>query len=41
MTPIDDTWRPRAYIPSVPDTPDLVEGGPIDSQIYRRIRTAA
>jgi len=37
----DITWQPRAYIPSVPDTPDLVEGGPIDSEIYPRIWTAA
>ena len=30
----DVTWQPRSYIPSVPDTPDLVPGGPIDCEQY-------
>jgi len=30
----DVTWQPRAYIPSVPDRPDLTAGGPIDSDQY-------
>ncbi len=30
----DVTWQPRAYIPSVPDRPNLVPGGPIDSDQY-------
>jgi len=36
----DITWNPRAYIPSVPDQPDLTAGGPIDSDQYPRIWTA-
>lgn len=36
----DVTWKPRNYIPSVPDQPDLVEGGPLDSDQYPRIWTA-
>ena len=36
----DITWNPRPYIPSVPDQPDLVEGGPLDSDQYPRIWTA-
>ena len=35
----DIAWTPRPYIPSVPDQPDLVEGGPIDSDQYPRIWT--
>ena len=30
----DVRWQPRAYIPSVPDRPDLTPGGPIDSDQY-------
>lgn len=30
----DVTWQPRAYIPSVPDRPDLTPGGPIDGDQY-------
>ena len=30
----DVTWQPRPYIPSVPDAPDLIEGGPLDSDQY-------
>ena len=36
----DITWNPRPYIPSVPDQPDLVAGGPIDSAQYPRLWTA-
>lgn len=36
----DITWTPRPYIPSVPDQPDLIEGGPLDSDQYPRIWTA-
>lgn len=36
----DITWNPRPYIPSVPDRPDLVAGGPIDSDQYPRVWTA-
>lgn len=27
-------WQPRPYIPSRPDTPNLIEGGPLDSDDY-------
>jgi ectoine hydroxylase-related dioxygenase (phytanoyl-CoA dioxygenase family) len=30
----DSYWQPRPYIPSRPETPDLVEGGPLDSNEY-------
>lgn len=30
----DVRWQPRAYIPSVPDRPDLEPGGPIDCDLY-------
>lgn len=30
----DVTWQPRPYIPSVPDSPNLVPGGPLDSDQY-------
>ena len=30
----DVTWQPRSYIPSVPDTPNLKQGGPLDSVQY-------
>ncbi len=30
----DAVWQPREYIPSVPDTPDLTPGGPLDSDQY-------
>jgi len=30
----DAFWLPRPYIPSRPDTPDLKEGGPLDSEDY-------
>jgi ectoine hydroxylase-related dioxygenase (phytanoyl-CoA dioxygenase family) len=36
----DVTWQPRPYIPSVPDTPDLVAGGPLDSEQYPVVWTA-
>lgn len=36
----DIRWNPRPYIPSVPDRPDLVAGGPIDSDQYPRLWTA-
>jgi ectoine hydroxylase-related dioxygenase (phytanoyl-CoA dioxygenase family) len=36
----DVTWNPRAYIPSVPDQPDLTPGGPVDSDQYPRLWTA-
>ncbi len=36
----DITWNPRPYIPSVPDRPDLIAGGPVDSEQYPRIWTA-
>ncbi len=36
----DVTWKPRNYIPSAPDQPDLVGGGPLDSDQYPRIWTA-
>ena len=36
----DITWNPRPYIPSIPDQPNLVEGGALDSNQYPRIWTA-
>jgi ectoine hydroxylase-related dioxygenase (phytanoyl-CoA dioxygenase family) len=30
----DAVWRPGAYVPSVPDTPDLIPGGSLDSEQY-------
>jgi len=36
----DITWNPRPYIPSVPDRPDLIAGGPVDSDQYPRLWTA-
>ena len=30
----DAVWQPREYIPSVPDTPDLIPGGALDSDQY-------
>lgn len=28
------TWEPRDYVPSRPDTPDLIPGGPLDGDDY-------
>ncbi|MBK17721.1 MAG: phytanoyl-CoA dioxygenase [Rhodospirillaceae bacterium] len=37
----DVTWQPRPYIPSVTDSPDLVAGGPLDSDQYPVVWTEA
>jgi len=36
----DVTWQPRPYIPSLPDSPDLIPGGPLDSEQYPVVWTA-
>jgi len=33
----DITWNTRPYKPSVPDQPNLVAGGPVDSAQYPRL----